>query len=257
MEDKEKHVEDRGPGAHAGPGGRDGSVLVAGIYLSDQANNIEHIAGRLGESAKWDVRQRWASIGVKGGHPSLGDATALSIAEGEPKFVLLNRLLAGEDLGKYRFVIISDDDISLPPDFLDEYLDLVVKHDFALAQPARTHASYIDHHFVEQLDGLEARRTRYVEIGPLFSVRSDAFGAVFPFDESSYMGWGFDFTWPCAIEEMGLRMGIVDATPVEHSMRKPVAYYKHEDARKSMEDYLAGRPHLSRDEAFRILESYA
>lgn len=256
MEDKEKHVEDQGPYPHAGPGDRDSSILVTGIYLSDQANNIEHIAGRLSESAKWDVRQRWASIGHKGGHPSLGDVTALSIAEGVPKFVLLNKLLASEDLGKYQFVIISDDDISLPPGFLDEYLGLVVKHDFALAQPARTHTSYIDHRFVEQLDGLKARRTRFVEIGPLFSVRSDLFGAVFPFDEDSYMGWGLDFMWSCVVEKLGLHMGIVDATPVEHSMRKPVANYRHKDAMVSMEDYLSKNPHLSRDEAFRILESY-
>jgi len=104
---------------------------------------------------------------------------------------------------------------------------------------------------------LEARRTRFVEIGPLFSVRRDVYPVIFPFDESTYMGWGYDFVWPCLMEKLKKRMGIVDATPVEHSMRKSVKNYKYDDAKKTMEQYLSKNPHLSREEAFRILESYS
>jgi hypothetical protein len=52
-------------------------------------------------------------------------------------------------------------------------------------------------------------------------------------------------------------MGIVDAMPVAHSLRKPVAYYDHASSAKTMNDYLAGRPHLPKKDAFFILESYA
>jgi hypothetical protein len=182
--------------------------------------------------------------------------TVLNLEKAVPKFSLLNRLLAKDNLEQYDFIIVSDDDITLPPDFLDAYLDIVMKHDLVLAQPARTHNSYIDHPFVERLDGIIARRTRFVEIGPVLSMQRDIFSSFLPFDESSQMGWGYDFVWPCLIEKMGLRMGIVDATPIEHSIRKPVKNYEYDDANSAQENYLFRNPHLSKQEAFRILESY-
>jgi hypothetical protein len=233
------------------------TVLISGIYLADQENNIEHIMSQYGASANWNVVQRWAAIGNATYSQPVREVTVLTLEKGMPKFSLLNRLLADDDLERYDFIIVSDDDITLPPDFLDAYLDMVMKYDFALAQPARTHNSYIDHPFVERLDGLNARRTRFVEIGPVFSIRRDIFSSFLPFDERSSMGWGYDFVWPCLVEKMGLRMGIVDATPVEHSLRKPVRNYDYDDADSAMKKYLFGNPNLSKQEAFRILESYA
>jgi hypothetical protein len=52
-------------------------------------------------------------------------------------------------------------------------------------------------------------------------------------------------------------MGIIDALPVAHSLRKPVSYYQYGTARIEMEKFLTHRPHLSPDEAFFIIESYA
>lgn len=233
------------------------SVLILGVYLSNQENNIEHIVRNFSEPCKWNVIQKWIAIGEGTVSELVKEVSVLNLHSSSPKFVLLNRLLAHETLTAYDFIIICDDDITLPENFLNTYLDLVVKYDFAMAQPARTHNSYIDHHFVEQLNGLAARRTLFVEIGPFFSVRKDLFPAIFPFDGSSFMGWGCDFVWPRFVEDLGLRMGIVDATPVEHSMRKPVNLYNYDEANESMKKYLSKYPHLSKNEAFRILESYA
>lgn len=233
------------------------TVLVLGIYLSNKKNNIEHIVKEFNTPCKWQVVQKWIAMGRKAQTQDVSKVTVMEIEERTPKFVLLNKILSVQSLEAYDFVMICDDDIALPRAFIETYLDLVLRYDFALAQPARTHNSYIDWHFVEQLDGLTARRTRYVEIGPLFSVRQDAFSVIFPFDESVYMGWGCDFVWPCLIEKRALRMGIIDATPVDHSMRAPAKYYKHSRAAQSMEDYLSRNSHLSKSEAFRILESYA
>ncbi len=140
--------------------------------------------------------------------------------------------------------------------FLDSYLALVSRHKFAVAQPARTHDSYIDHRFVEQLDGIDARWTRFVEIGPLFSLHRSAFDYFLPFDEASPMGWGNDFVWPILAEKYSLRMGIVDAVPVAHNLRKPVAYYDYGTSANDMRRHLAERPHLSKKDAFYIVESY-
>jgi hypothetical protein len=231
--------------------------LILGVYLSAQENNIEHIVKEFSSSRKWDVKQKWAAVGGVARTQAVNNATSFLLEEIMPKFIVLNRLLANEILGDYDFVLISDDDISLPDNFLDNYLDLVLRYGFALAQPARTHQSYIDHHFVAQMEGLVARRTRFVEIGPLISIRRDFFSILLPFDETSPMGWGYDFVWPCLVEERGLRMGIIDATPVEHSLRKPVAYYSYKDASGTMEAFLSGKDHLSRGEAYTIIESFA
>ena len=70
------------------------------------------------------------------------------------------------------------------------------------------------------------------------------------------MGWGYDFVWPVIIERAGLRMGIVDAAPVAHNLREDAANYDYDSARHTMAEFLASRPHLSRHEAFSIIESY-
>jgi hypothetical protein len=233
------------------------TVLVTGVYLSEQKNNIENLVGHFHASGSWEVIQKWIAIGENGHSREVKKFTVMNLHKSKPKYAVLNELLTGENLNNYQFVIICDDDILLPPRFIDDYLDLVVKYDFALAQPSRTHNSYIDHPFVQRFEGLKARRTCFVEIGPLISIRRDAFSFMLPFDESSFMGWGYDFVWPCLIEKAGLRMGIIDATPVDHSMRKPVKNYNYDTADRSMSEYLSRNRHLSKDEAFRILESYA
>jgi hypothetical protein len=232
-------------------------VLVTGIYLADRENLVSQIILELGKSANWKVEQKWISLGKKQPDPHLIPFTMQVTASPLPKFVLLNQLLSKIDLQEFEFLIITDDDIRLPVNFLDSYLALVSRHNFALAQPARTHDSYIDHQFVEQLDGINARRTRFVEIGPLFSFHRTAFAHFLPFDETSPMGWGLDFVWPVLAEKHDLNIGIVDATPVVHNLRKPVAYYNYSDANDAMIEYLAHQSYLSKKDAFFILESYA
>ena len=234
-----------------------GRVLVVGVYLIDREHTTSEIAAELDRSREWTVEQKWMALGVADVPEGLRRITAAARTTPAPKFALVNQLLASVRLDDYAFVVVCDDDISLPPRFVDSYLELVNIHGFALAQPARTHASYIDHPFVEQLAGIDARWTRFVEIGPLFSMRRDAAALIVPFDESSPMGWGYDFAWPILLEAAGLRLGIVDATPVEHTMRRTLAYYDYDPVRACMDEYLARRPHVTPGEAFVIVESYA
>jgi hypothetical protein len=238
-------------------GGAKNNVLVIGVYLANQENAIEHLVEELGRSRNYIISQRWAALGGNPPSEEVDAVTVLKIDEFIPKNVLLNRLVAEVELDRYDYVIVCDDDIILPENFTDIFLGLQSRFDFAAAQPARTHNSYIDHFFVEVLDGLLARRTKFVEIGPLVSFRGDLLSAILPFDEKTPMGWGFDFVLPYIAEKKGLRVGIVDAAPVDHSMRKPMHNYRYEEAKKAMDDYLASHPHFSRDEAFTILEAFA
>ena len=242
------------------------SVLIVGVYLLDKPSYIRQIKCDLGRSSRWEVKQRWVGSGTSPVPEELADVTVRKVIPPAMKFPLLNQLLAEAKLDGFEFVVVCDDDIVLPENFLDRYLDSVARYGFALAQAARTHDSFgphmivngfSGHPFVEQLDGLVARQTRFVEIGPLFSVHQSAFELIFPFDEASPMGWGYDFVWPQIIANAGLKMGIIDAVPIAHSLRKSGFYYQHDKARAEMKEFLAHRPHLSPGEAFFILESYA
>jgi hypothetical protein len=238
-----------------GDGGR--RVLAVGIYLTDRENRVQHLAEELARSRRWSVEQRWVALGRSEPPPELAGVTVSVVRELRPKFELLNEVLEGGPLDAYEYVIVCDDDVHLCDAFVDRYLALVERHDLALAQPARAHGSYVDHPIVEQMDGLDARLTRFVEIGPVFSVRRDAVRLLVPFDLASPMGWGYDFVWPVAIEAAGLRMGIVDATPVAHDLRKPAAHYDVLAEQRAMRAFLDARSHVSRAEAFTVLEAYA
>ena len=231
-------------------------VLVAGIYLPDRENHALAISDELSSSADWQVDLCWGAVGSRPPPEELRARTHIISPQRVSKFELLNRLLAEAPLDDYEYLMITDDDIELPAGFVDDYLDVVTRRRFHLAQPARTHRSYIDHHFVAQLVGVEARRTRFVEIGPLFSLQRDAFPVLLPFDEAAPMGWGLDCVWPTLIESAGLTLGIVDATPVTHALRKPVALYDYDETNASMQQFLQDQPHLSAEDRFLSLETW-
>ena len=229
-------------------------VLVAGIYLADRPHAAGHLVYELAGSGAHEVTQRWTALAPGGeGHCDLPCTISIEV-EPASKFGLIDAMT--HDAENFDWVLICDDDIEIPADFLDDFLDLAERFDFALCQPARTADSYIDHGIVMRMTGLSARRTRFVEIGPLVAIRQDAMPLLLPFGQSCGMGWGLDFVWPYVIGRAGLRMGIIDAVPVAHRMRRSVTGYDHEAASRAMFALLAAHPHLPRDQAFTVLEAY-
>jgi len=214
-------------------------VLVVGVELVDQPSLSRQINEELASSKDWKVSQMWMSQQK----PYI------------PKFTAVNQLLTGlSSLDDFKYILVCDDDVKLPPNFLDTYLAIVDCHNFALAQPARTHTSHIHHHIVEQVEGLEARQTQFVEIGPVFSIRRDVVPELLPFDEISPMGWGYEFVWAWRLIGLYRAMGIVDATPVEHALRPPCQY---NGAHEQMAELLARNPHISREDAYTVIREYA
>jgi glycosyltransferase involved in cell wall biosynthesis len=252
-------IQDRQPEALAAAsryrnGDRSRRVLVLGVYLAEKPNTADHIAATLARSADLEVDQRWVALGGDAPNGELGSVTALTVNDPMPKYSLLNRLLAGADLDRYDFVLTTDDDIVLPNGFLDLYVGVQAGVGFQLAQPARTRNSYVDHPIVLQQRGVIARRTLFVEIGPLVSFGREIYDLVFPFDEANPMGWGFENVWAHQLSERGLPEGIVDAVPIDHSIRSPVAHYEWSEANADRDRYLARHPHLSYDECFQVLD---
>jgi hypothetical protein len=86
-----------------------------------------------------------------------------------------------------------------------------------------------------------------VEIGPVTALHADAFEALLPFPDLR-MGWGLDARWSALAAERGLRLGIVDATPVRHE--QPVAAaYPRDAAMAEAERFLDGRAYVTREQA--------
>lgn len=228
-------------------------VLSVGIYLADQENTARHVSSVLSRSRTLDIEQRWIGLSLKGS-PTDVPGTVAVVREKVPRCELINRLIDGFE--SFDWVIINDDDIEIAEGFADALIAVASYTDLALCQPARTHDSYIDHRFVAQFTGLVARRTRFVEIGPVVCMRRDAARLILPFPGDIQMGWGLDFIWPRRIEDAGLRLGIIDAVPVAHRLRKPVTGYKWEEANAEQQRLLATYPHYTAEQAFRILEVY-
>ena len=174
--------------------------------------------------------------------PSLRAVTERVYLQPEPKFVVLNRLLQHVNISDYDFIVITDDDFTVPKGFLDAYLSAQLRYGFALEQPARSWHCFHDPKITLRKPWLKARQTRFVEIGPVFSCVPKAANKLLPFDESSGMGWGYDVVWPMVQEQLGLSLGIVDAVSVDHSHRPQGAAYSQQVHRDIMVDYLQKIP---------------
>ena len=231
------------------------NILVAGVYMADRPNTVAHLMFELAGSEEHDVVQRWIALAPGGQGRYDLPATEMVVTEPTPKFKLLDQLT--DDAQYFDWLLLCDDDVEVGAGFLDRLIGLSKEYDFALSQPARTADSFTDHPIVQVMPGLLARRTLFVEIGPLICMRRDAMPLLLPFGESCGMGWGLDFIWPVRLDDAGLRMGIVDAAPMAHRIRRPVTGYNYASAHEEECATLARFPHLSKDEAFTVLQAYA
>ena len=231
------------------------SVLAVGVYMADRPNTAAHIIHELATSLDHSVTQRWLALAPGGRGRFDLPLTEMVVTERTPKFTLLDRLT--EDAQDFDWVMLCDDDVEVGSGFVDRLIGLSERHDFALSQPARTVDSFVDHPIVQIMPGLSARRTRFVEIGPVVCLRRDAVRLLLPFGPDCGMGWGLDFSWPVRIERAGLRLGIVDAAPVAHRLRPPVVAYDGANARREMFATMARHSYLNPDDAFTVLEAYA
>jgi hypothetical protein len=168
------------------------------------------------------------------------------------KFENLNALLAEHPADGQDWLVVLDDDVALPPGFLDGALFLAERFDLKLAQPAHRRRSHAAWQVTRRSAASVVRETAFVEIGPVTLFHADTFSALLPFPELA-MGWGLDLHWAALARERGWRLGVIDALPVSHAQRPPAADYSRERARAEAEAFLSGRPYVSRDEAERTL----
>lgn len=171
------------------------------------------------------------------------------------KFENLGRLLTAHPPTECDWLLVIDDDVTLPPGFLDRFVFLAEHFDLALAQPAhrfRSHAAWpVTRRRPESL----VRETGFVEIGPLVAFSSRTFATLLPFPPLRF-GWGLDSHWSAVARDAGWRMGVVDATPIEHVLRPVASSYPREAAVQEARAFLRDRPYVPGHEAARTLVTH-
>jgi hypothetical protein len=137
--------------------------------------------------------------------------------------------------------------VRLPRGFLDTFLHVAETAGLRLAQPAHRLHSHAAWAITRRRAGVAARETTFVEIGPITAFHRDTFAALLPFPELR-MGWGLDAHWAAVARERGWPIGIVDATPVGHTIAPVGGRYGHDAAIAEARAFLADRPYVRRDE---------
>ncbi len=227
-------------------------VLVLGVYGPEQQGAIAAAVRRL-RSSRHRVRISLGALGSEAA-PGLEWETALMGLEGG-KFANLNRLAEGASPLASDWLLLIDDDVVPGPHFLDRMVRVAEALRFDLVQPALSRASHAVWDVNRRRPAL-ARQTRLVEIGPALMLSREAWRALTPFPEAG-MGWGLCLHWAALAERRGWRLGVIDAVPIRHEQRPPASDYDRELAVEAAVELLAGREHLTHDQADRTVETYA
>jgi hypothetical protein len=136
------------------------------------------------------------------------------------KFDNINVALHGYALDQMDWLVVTDDDVRLPPKFLDTFLFVAEAMHLKIAQPAHCCRSYATFTFGYRKWNSLGRATRYVESGPITAFHRDVFPYILPFPTLRW-AWGTDIAWSVTAQRQGMAIGVVDCTPIEHL--KPVA----------------------------------
>jgi GT2 family glycosyltransferase len=206
-------------------------VLVLAIERSGQPNVLAAARQELAQS-RHEVTFISADAGNRG------------------KFENLNALLAATPANDFHWLVVLDDDVALPRGFLDQFLFLAERFHLALAQPAHRHRSHAAWGVTRRRATTVARETAFVEIGPVFAFSREAFDALLPFPELR-AGWGLDLHWSAVALKRGWRLGVIDATPIRHGLRRTASAYDRDAAIEEARSFLASRPYTRATDAQR------
>ena len=182
---------------------------------------------------------------------------ALHLVPPEPgagKWANVNAALERAPLRDADWLVLIDDDVILPSGFLDRLIALAEAFGLEIAQPAHAFASHAAWDVTRRRPGLLARRTRFVEIGPVTALSAKAAAELLPFPDLQ-MGWGLDARWSAIAAELGWPIGVIDATPIRH-LRPVATSYPRDTAVAEAEAFLDGRAYVTRSEAAEVLAEH-
>jgi hypothetical protein len=211
-------------------------VLAIGIERDDRPTLMAQARAELRRS-RHDVEVATSGIGGRG------------------KFENLNALLAAHPLDDRDWLLVLDDDVALPRGFVDRFLFLAERFELKLAQPAHRRRSHAAWRVTRRRGGSVVRETQFVEIGPVCAFHRDTFSTLLPYPQLK-AGWGLDSHWAALAHEHGWKIGVVDATPIQHVLRPIADSYRHADAMAEAQSFLRERPYVTAAAAQRTLATH-
>lgn len=195
-------------------------ILLAAVNVPGREKDLQTLISSLTQT-RHQVTTTIAPIGERG------------------KYDNINLALSGYDLSAFDWLLIVDDDIALPPDFLDLFVYFCWRERLQLAMPAHCFLSHKSFTVTERHWGSVARLTNFVEIGPVTLLHASLFATLTPFPSLRF-AWGLDVLWSSEAKRKGWRLGVVDATPVRH-LRPIGQSYDSRQAMQEGQDFLDAR----------------
>lgn len=192
-------------------------VTVLSVYRRRNAEALQQVLSDL--PAGWSLRL-W---GLDGVHPALASHTVGAGPGG--RLTIFNRLLdEGRPAERSSALVLLDDDCRFVVGGLPSLLGTGLALHFDVFQPAHSALSHCSYEAVRRRRGLVARRTGFVEQGPVVVLSAAGQRALLPFSTDTAMGWGEDVRWVVQARDEQLQMGIVDSVCLRHSEPPASAY---------------------------------
>jgi hypothetical protein len=212
-------------------------ILALAIERTDRENLLARARAELLRTTRHELEFACAPAGDRG------------------KFENLNALLREHPPAGHDWLLVLDDDVALPRGFLDSFIFLAERFQLRLAQPAHQRRSHAAWAVTRRRPDSVVRETGLVEIGPVTAFHAVTFDVLLPFPELRF-GWGLDAHWSALAAARGWRIGVVDATPIRHGLRRVAAAYDRTDALAEARSFLADRPYTKASDAQKTLVAH-
>jgi hypothetical protein len=196
------------------------NVLIVSVYRARNAALVGAVVDE-GVKAGWTPRL-WALDGVV---PELAEFT---VGSGPGSKCPLVNELVGADADRFDWVVVSDDDFAVVQGSLAGALAVAERAGLDLVQPSHVPRSFHTFPITTRRALSMARRTTFVESGPVFAARQPWASRILPYPKEFEMGFGIELEWLDRANE-GARLGIVDAVAVRHLRPVGKTYAKPEE----------------------------
>ncbi|MBP7146262.1 MAG: hypothetical protein KBD01_01870 [Acidobacteria bacterium] len=194
----------------AGAPARSGSarVLVLGFYRADRLTNVEDTAVELA-SSQHIVEQHWACLAGSPTSPEVARLSCRIARPGAQRPAYVTEMLRGVDMSAYDHLLLVEDPVVLPGNFVDDLLAWQAELGFAVVTPAVCGPAAWA--MARRQPGLWFRETTMAARDPVV-----AFDRSVLAQAARFAGEGAD----CWTLEGAARLGIVDAVPVSLELRR-------------------------------------
>jgi hypothetical protein len=204
------------------------NILIAAVEVPGREADLRRVFAQM-TSFRHNVTYSVAPMGERG------------------KFDNINAAIAKHPIANFDWLILTDDDVELPQDFIDLAMLFSVGNSLKISMPAHRFHSYKSFSVTERSWASTVRLTNFVEIGPVTIINRDAFSGLVPFPSLRY-AWGLDILWSEIAKMERWRLGVIDAIPIRH-IRPVGRSYSANAAQIEAVEFLARKGvHLSRHE---------